>query len=55
MAYICKRIEEPGVEKLAEYERWLAMLIAPGTSLGVARPKTNFIDDEERLSSDTKI
>lgn len=49
LAYICKRIEEPGVERLPEYERWLAMLIAPGTSLGGARPKANFTDDDARL------
>lgn len=49
LAYICKRIEEPGVERLPEYERWLAMLIAPGTSLGGARPKANFTDVGKRL------
>ena len=49
LAYISKRVEEPGVEKLPEYERWLAMLIAPGTSLGGARPKANFTDDDGRL------
>jgi len=42
MAEIARRIEEPGIERLQEYERWLAMLIAPGTSLGGARPKANF-------------
>lgn len=49
LAYISKRVEEPGVEKLPEYEQWLAMLIAPGTSLGGARPKANFTDDDGRL------
>lgn len=49
LAYIIKRIEEPGVEELPEYERWLAMLIAPGTSLGGARPKANFTDGDKRL------
>lgn len=49
LAYICQRIEEPGVERLPEYERWLALLIAPGTSLGGARPKANFTDDDKRL------
>lgn len=42
MASVARRIEEPGAEELPEYERWLAMLIAPGTSLGGARPKANF-------------
>lgn len=49
LAYISKRVEEPGVEQLPEYERWLALLIAPGTSLGGARPKANFTDDDKRL------
>lgn len=44
LAAISGRIEDPGAEKLPEYERWLAMLIAPGTSLGGARPKANFTD-----------
>lgn len=42
LAEVCRRIEEPGAEKLPEYTRWLAMLVAPGTSLGGARPKANF-------------
>jgi serine/threonine-protein kinase HipA len=42
LAYVSLRIEEAGIEKLPEYEQWLAMLIAPGTSLGGARPKANF-------------
>jgi serine/threonine-protein kinase HipA len=49
LAYISKRIEEPGVEKLPEYEKWLALLIAPGSSLGGARPKANFTDDDKGL------
>ncbi|RKE39754.1 serine/threonine-protein kinase HipA [Paraburkholderia sp. BL23I1N1] len=42
LAHISLRIEEADIEKLPEYEQWLAMLIAPGTSLGGARPKANF-------------
>lgn len=42
LAYISLRIEEADIEKLPEYEQWLSMLIAPGTSLGGARPKANF-------------
>lgn len=49
LAYISRRIEEPGVEKLPEYEKWLALLVAPGTSLGGARPKANFVDEEKHL------
>lgn len=49
LANICRQLEEPGVEKLPEYERWLSMLIAPGTSLGGARPKANFTDVSGQL------
>lgn len=49
LAYISRRVEEPGVENLPEYERWLAMLVAPGSSLGGARPKANFVDTDGRL------
>src|SRR5438445_268319 len=49
LAYISQRIEEPGIERLPEYERWLATLIAPGTSLGGARPKASFADDHRGL------
>jgi len=49
LAYISRRIEEPGAEDLPEYEKWLATLIAPGSSLGGARPKANFTDEDGRL------
>ena len=49
LAHISQRIEEAGSEKLPEYEQWLTMLIAPGTSLGGARPKANFTDVDGRL------
>ena len=49
LAEISRQLEEPGVEKLPAYERWLAMLIAPGTSLGGARPKANFTDITGKL------
>lgn len=44
LADIVRRIEEPGVDAMPEYDRWLAMLVAPGTSLGGARPKASFTD-----------
>jgi serine/threonine-protein kinase HipA len=44
LAAIVRRLEEPGIETLPEYARWLAILIAPGTSLGGARPKASFTD-----------
>lgn len=49
LAYISQRVEEPGIEKLPEYEKWLAMLIAPGSSLGGARPKANFSGEDGQL------
>lgn len=49
LAHISERLEDPGVEKLPEYERWLAMLIAPGSSLGGSRPKANFTDTDGTL------
>ncbi|MBC3873166.1 type II toxin-antitoxin system HipA family toxin [Undibacterium flavidum] len=39
---LATRIQEVGIEFLPEYEQWLAMLMAPGSSLGGARPKANF-------------
>ena len=48
LAHVSRLVEE-GVDSMPEYEKWLAMLIAPGTSLGGARPKANFRDDDGRL------
>lgn len=33
----------------AQYLQWLNMLIAPGSSLGGARPKANIIDTDNEL------
>jgi serine/threonine-protein kinase HipA len=49
LAHVSRRIEEPGAEDLPEYGKWLAMLIAPGASLGGARPKVNFTDEYGQL------
>src|SRR5690606_4885420 len=49
LAYISQRVEEPGVDRLPEYERWLSVLLAPGSSLGGARPKASFTDEDGRL------
>jgi len=49
LAHICGCIEEPGAENRPEYEGWLAMLAASGTSLGGDRPKANFTDRDGRL------
>ena len=42
-------LEREGVEDEPDYERWLRMLIAPGGSLGGARPKASVRDEHERL------
>lgn len=46
LAAIAQKLDEPGVEELPEYENWLAMLIAPGTSMGGARPKATFTQND---------
>jgi serine/threonine-protein kinase HipA len=43
------RLEEAGVETDPSYGTWLAMLIAPGRSLGGARPKASVVDPEGAL------
>ncbi|HKP97457.1 MAG TPA: HipA domain-containing protein [Fibrobacteria bacterium] len=49
LADVSRRIESADSESMPEYEQWLAMLMAPGTSLGGARPKANFTDEDGRL------
>ena len=46
LAAIAQKLEEPGAEELPGYENWLAMLIAPGTSMGGARPKATFTQND---------
>lgn len=43
------QLEREGVEDDPRYGRWLRMLIAPGGSLGGARPKASVRDDSDRL------
>ena len=43
------QLERQGVEKDPDYGRWLQMLIAPGGSLGGARPKASVRDQRDRL------
>jgi len=42
-------LERQGVEDDTDYARWLRMLIAPGGSLGGARPKASVRDERGRL------
>lgn len=44
LEHCAREAEERIGEELSEDERWLAMLIAPGSSLGGARPKANYLD-----------
>jgi len=43
------RLEDEGVEEEPEYLRWLSMLLAPGRSLGGARPKASVVGEDEHL------
>jgi serine/threonine-protein kinase HipA len=49
LAQVSLHIEDPGADEAPELERWLATLIAPGTSLGGARPKASFVDPGNSL------
>jgi serine/threonine-protein kinase HipA len=42
-------LERPGAERDPSYARWLRMLMAPGRSLGGARPKASVVDQHRRL------
>lgn len=42
-------LEQDGADELPSYRKWLASLIAPGTSLGGARPKANFREKDGSL------
>jgi serine/threonine-protein kinase HipA len=43
------QLERPGAEGRRDYAKWLRMLIAPGGSLGGARPKASVLDERGRL------
>ncbi len=44
-----RELEQGLPAEMAEEERWIAMLIAPGSSLGGARPKASFEEDDGTL------
>ncbi len=46
---ISLRLEEDDVIEDPEYLKWLSMLIAPGASLGGARPKASIVDNDGEL------
>jgi serine/threonine-protein kinase HipA len=43
------KLEQPGAERDPSFSKWLRMLIAPGRSLGGARPKASVVDQRRRL------
>jgi serine/threonine-protein kinase HipA len=49
LAHVSRKLEEPGADESPEVERWLTTLIAPGTSLGGARPKASFSETDGSL------
>jgi serine/threonine-protein kinase HipA len=46
---IARELSRDDAEDRPEYIQWLAQLIAPGTSLGGARPKASFSSDDGKL------
>ena len=46
---ISLRLEDDDVVNDPEYMKWLSMLVAPGSSLGGARPKASVLDHEDHL------
>lgn len=44
LAAIAKELTRKNIDNLDQLRRWLAVLVAPGASLGGARPKANFCD-----------
>jgi serine/threonine-protein kinase HipA len=45
----CLEIENPDAENNPNYSTWIKMLIAPGGSLGGARPKASVVDKNKHL------
>lgn len=49
LEYASLQLEKEKLKDDAEYAKWLNMLIAPGSSLGGARPKANILDNNGAL------
>ncbi|MCX6101919.1 MAG: HipA domain-containing protein [Proteobacteria bacterium] len=49
LEYASLELEREGAEKKRDYGKWLKMLIAPGASLGGARPKASVVDSAGNL------
>ncbi|MDR3492576.1 MAG: HipA domain-containing protein [Gammaproteobacteria bacterium] len=49
LAHASLELEKENAEKNPSYSKWLQMLIAPGGSLGGARPKASVVDESKHL------
>lgn len=49
LEYASLQLERDDAENDKDYMKWLKLLIAPGGSLGGARPKASVVDEEEHL------
>jgi serine/threonine-protein kinase HipA len=49
LEYACSQIEKDEIIDDPEYINWLRMLMAPGSSLGGARPKADVLDNKNNL------
>lgn len=49
LATIARELTHKHIDNLDQLRRWLAVLVAPGASLGGARPKANFCDKSGAL------
>lgn len=49
LEYASLQLERADATEDPEYNKWLRMLIAPGSSLGGARPKSNVVDNNRSL------
>jgi serine/threonine-protein kinase HipA len=49
LAFASLQLEREDVSDDPEYFHWLSMLVAPGSSLGGARPKASVLDEKKNL------
>lgn len=49
LAHASQKLEEDDISQDEEYLKWLSLLVAPGSSLGGARPKASITDQEGNL------
>jgi serine/threonine-protein kinase HipA len=49
LEYASKKLEDDDITNKPDYAKWLNMLMAPGSSLGGARPKAGVVDNKNNL------